>query len=264
MSAHRESQTAKQVTILRNSADVAQAVAEEFATSARECVARSGRFTVALAGGTTPRQAYMRIAANEAANDDDASRLPWDKIHIFFGDERPVPPDDPQSNYRMARESLLSRVPIPPENVHRIRAELEAEAAARQYERELRDCFPGANPPSLDLVLLGMGPDGHTASLFPGTTALGEQSRFVVANWVEKLQQWRITMTLPVLNAATTILFTVVGTDKASVLPQVLSGDVPGQYPAQLVNPASGDLRWIIDEDAARSLPRHLYLQRSA
>ncbi len=255
---------ARQLTFLRNSADVAQAVAEEFTRAARECVARSGRFTVALAGGTTPRQAYMRIAANEAANDDDATRLQWDKIHVFFGDERPVPPDDPASNYRMARESLLSRVPIPPENVHRIRAELKLDVAARQYERELRDCFPGAAVPNLDLVLLGMGTDGHTASLFPGTAALNERSRFVVENWVQKLQQWRVTLTLPVINAASNIVFTVVGADKASVLPQVLADDAASQFPAQLVRPASGDLRWIVDEDAARSLPQHQHLQRSA
>ena len=242
-----------QVTILRTREDVAQAVADEFAKIAEESISRSGRFSVALAGGSTPRDAYLQIAEAELSG---SCRLPWDKIHVFFGDERPVPPDDAASNYRMANESLLSRVPIPGENVHRIRAELEPSAAAQEYERELQKFFDQGTR-GFDLVLLGMGPDGHTASLFPNTAALSEESRLVVANWVEKLKQSRLTLTLPVFNRSGQVLFVVVGSDKASVLQQVLT-DKEIKYPAQRVRPLSGQLRWIVDEDAARLLPRGL------
>lgn len=243
-----------QVTILRTREDVAQAVADEFASVAQKSVVKSGRFSVALAGGSTPREAYLRIADAELTG---THRLPWDKIHIFFGDERPVSPDDTASNYRMARESFLSRVPIPAGNVHRIQGELEPSAAAEEYERELQSYFQQTHSTSFDLVLLGMGPDGHTASLFPGTAALNERSRLVVANWVEKLQQSRLTLTLPVLNDAAEVLFVVVGSDKASMLQQVLAG-TEIKYPAQRVTPVSGQLRWFIDEDAAGLLPGDL------
>ncbi len=240
--------------VLPTREDVARAVAEEFAKAVLESISRSGRFSVALAGGSTPREAYIRIAAGEK---DGTRRLPWDKIHVFFGDERPVPPEDAASNYRMANESLLSQVPIPPQNVHRIKGEMDASLAVREYEVELREFFPKPIATSFDLVLLGMGPDGHTASLFPGTSALNDVSSLVAANWVEKLNQTRLTLTLPLLNAAARVLFVVVGNDKADVLRQVLTG-TEVKYPAQLIKPISGRVQWIIDEEAAQQLPRDL------
>jgi 6-phosphogluconolactonase len=163
----------------------------------------------------------------------------------------------------MAQESLLSRVPIPPANVHRIRTEL-GEAAAQDYESVLRDYFPDDRSNTFDLVLLGMGPDGHTASLFPGTEALREESRLIVPNWVEKLKQRRFTLTLPAINRAPRVVFTVVGKDKASILQEVLGGREADKYPAQLVRPVSGWLQWIVDEGAAQLLPRKLDLRPSA
>jgi 6-phosphogluconolactonase len=233
---------APQVAVFSTPAEVAQAVADECAKMARDCVRQTGRFTLALAGGNTPRQAYQRFPVD----------LPWGEIHLFFGDERPVPPDDANSNYRMVKESLLSRVSIPAENVHRIRAELGPDVAARKYEEEIHHFLGDA--PMFDLVLLGMGGDGHTASLFPGSAALQQRSHLVVANWVEKLQQSRITLTLPVLNYAARVMFVVVGADKASVVQEVLGGESNQHYPVQLVRPVSGWLRWMLDTEAARLL----------
>jgi 6-phosphogluconolactonase len=179
-------------------------------------------------------------------------------MFFFWGDERHVPPTDPESNYRMAEETLLSKIPVTPANVFRIPAEIpDAAAAAEAYEQTLRKFFalePGQFP-RFDLILLGMGPDGHTASLFPGTAALQEKSRQVVANWVEKFKTNRITLTLPVLNAARSVAFLVSGTDKALALKAVLEGDAPGeQYPSKLVRPADGQLIWFVDRAAASEL----------
>jgi 6-phosphogluconolactonase len=181
--------------------------------------------------------------------------LPWDRIQIFFGDERHVPPDHPDSNFRMATESLLSKVPIPEKNVHRIHAELDAEAAAAEYDQELRDFFHLSDEdwPRFDLILLGIGEDGHTASLFPGSKALTESSRRAVANWVEKFKTFRITLTFPVLNQAAEVVFLVSGAGKARILNEVLQ---PGaqKYPVQSVQPEDGRLLWLVDQDAASLL----------
>ena len=179
-------------------------------------------------------------------------------MFFFWGDERHVPPTDAESNYRMADEAMLSKVPVAPGNVFRVPSENpDAAAAAEAYEQTLRKFFqtgPG-QVPSLDLILLGMGPDGHTASLFPGTAALQEKSRLVVANWVEKLKASRITLTLPVLNAARCVTFLVSGTDKADALKAVLEGDAPGeQYPSKLVRPSNGKLIWLVDRAASSGL----------
>jgi 6-phosphogluconolactonase len=224
---------------------------DEFCRSAETAIAARGRFCVALAGGNTPRSVYSLLAANKK----DA--LAWDRIYIFFGDERSVPPDHPDSNYRMARESLLSKVPIPAQNVFRVPAELEPHAAAEQYELELRDFFhlDGNTWPVFDLVLLGIGDEGHTASLFPGSTALTEQSRLVVANWVEKFHTFRITFTYPALNHAREVLFLVAGQGKAQILRDVFDPAKDGVYPAQAVQPANGKLLWIADRQAAGLLP---------
>ncbi|MGC1962604.1 MAG: 6-phosphogluconolactonase [Candidatus Sulfotelmatobacter sp.] len=231
--------------------DLFQAAADEVLRAATHAVAERGRFTIALSGGSTPRSMYTLIAANASVT------LPWDRMFFFFGDERHVPPDDPESNYRMANESLLAKVPVPPANVFRIPAENPDAEAAEMYEQTLRKFFALAAGefPRFDLILLGIGPDGHTASLFPETVALQEKTRLVVANWVEKLNTSRITLTLPVLNHARCIAFLVSGIDKAAALHEVLEGKAPGEkYPSKLVQPSEGKLIWFVDRAAASEL----------
>jgi len=244
--------TTREIRKLTTPQDLFHAAAEEFIRAASEAVEKRGRFAVALAGGSTPKSLYALLAANAS------SSLPWSQMFFFFGDERHVPPDHPDSNYRMANESLFSKAPIPPGNVFRMPTENpDADAVAAAYEQTLRNFFstkPGEFP-SFDLILLGMGPDGHTASLFPETAALEERSRLVVANWVEKLKTSRITLTLPVLNAARCVAFLVSGADKAPALHQVLEGDGPGEkYPSKLVQPERGKLIWFVDRAAASEL----------
>ena len=215
---------------------------------AEDAVRERGRFSVALSGGNTPRTVYSLLASEHR-------QLPWNSIHIFFGDERHVPPDDPESNFRMASESLLSKVPIPQSNVHRIRAELDAEAASMQYEQELREFFHLVDHdwPRFDLIFLGLGDDGHTASLFPGSKALTDESSRVTANWVEKFQTFRITLTFPVLNHAAEVVFLVSGASKARILSEVLRPGVR-KFPAQNVQPENGRLLWLVDQDAGSLL----------
>jgi 6-phosphogluconolactonase len=232
--------------------DLFQAAAEEVVRTAADAVAHRGRFAIALSGGSTPKNLYTLIAAN--AN----TSLPWERIFFFWGDERHVPPEDAESNYRMAKETLLSKVAIPAGNIFRIPAEYaDATVAAAAYERTLQKFFalaPGEFP-RLDLILLGMGPDGHTASLFPETAALGEKSRLVVSNWVEKLKASRITVTLPVLNSARCVAFLVSGSDKAAALREVLEGNGPAEkYPSKLVRPTDGKVIWFVDRAAASGL----------
>jgi 6-phosphogluconolactonase len=228
------------------------AAAEEVVRSANEAVAQRGRFTIVLAGGSTPKSLYNLLATNAR------TALPWDRMFFFWGDERHVPPTDPDSNYRMADETMLSKIPVAAGNVFRMKSENpDAAAVAEAFEQTLRKFFQleTGQVPTFDLILLGMGPDGHTASLFPGTTALQEKSRLVVANWVEKMKTYRITLTLPVLNAARCVTFLVSGTDKAPALHAVLEEDVPGdQYPAKLVKPNDGKQIWLIDRAAASQL----------
>jgi len=241
-----------ELKIVSNLSELHRTGADEFTRCAREAILARGRFAVALAGGSTPKGGYSLIAADQK---DPAKGLPWDKIHIFFSDERNVPPDDKESNYRMANESLLSKVSVPQQNVHRIPAELDANAAASQYEAELRNFFKPKprDWPRFDLIMLGMGPDGHTASLFPGTVALNEKSRWVVENWVEKFKTYRITFTFPVINHAAQVMFFVAGEDKAPVLKEVLQGK-EAVYPSQRVRPVDGRLLWIVDKAAAKLL----------
>ncbi|MGA7906010.1 MAG: 6-phosphogluconolactonase [Candidatus Sulfotelmatobacter sp.] len=232
--------------------DLYQAAAEEIVRAANAAVAERGRFTIALSGGSTPRNLYTLLATNAR------SSLPWTQMFFFWGDERHVPPSDPESNYRMVEESMLSKIPVLPGNVFRVPAENpDAAAAAETYEQTLRKFFAvgqGAFP-RFDLILLGMGPDGHTASLFPETAALQEKSRLVVANWVEKMKTSRITLTLPVLNAAQCVAFLVSGADKAPVLREVLEGGASGEkYPSKLVRPGDGKLIWFVDRAAASEL----------
>jgi 6-phosphogluconolactonase len=241
-----------EIRILTTPQELFGAAAEEVVRLADSAVAERGRFTIALSGGSTPRSLFNLLATNARTT------LPWDRMFFFWSDERHVPPTDPDSNYRMANEAMLSKVPVPPGNVFRVPAEnADAAAAANEYESTLRKFFklePGQFP-QFDLILLGMGPDGHTASLFPGTAGLQEKSRLVIANWVEKLKTHRLTFTLPLLNAARAVAFLVSGTDKAPVLRSVLEEKVPGeQYPAKLVQPANGRLIWFLDRAAASRL----------
>ena len=237
-----------QIKIVPDSVKLARVAADEFHRMAEAAVQERSRFAVAFSGGNTPRAVYSLLASEH-------KELPWDRIHIFFGDERHVSPDHPDSNFRMASESLLTKVPIPEKNVHRIRAELEADDAAKEYEQELREFFHLIDHewPRFDLVFLGIGEDGHTASLFPGSKALAEASRRVVANWVEKFKAFRITLSFPVLNHAAEVVFLVSGAGKAQILSEILRPGIK-KYPAQNVQPENGRLLWLVDQDAGSLL----------
>jgi 6-phosphogluconolactonase len=244
--------SAAEIRVLTTPQELFAAAAEEVVRLANEAVAERGRFAIALSGGSTPKSLFNLLATNARTT------LPWDRMYFFWSDERHVPPTDPDSNYGMASEAMLSKVPVAPANIYRIPAEdADAAAAAAAYEAAIKKFFelqPGQFP-RFDLILLGMGPDGHTASLFPGTNGLQEKSRLVVANWVEKLKTHRLTFTLPVINAARCVSFLVSGTDKATVLRSVLEENVAGDpYPAKLVQPTDGKLIWFLDRAAASGL----------
>lgn len=237
---------------------LARAAAGEFLVYAWEAIRARGRFTVALAGGDTPRAAYAEIAATWRKWGDGP--LDWSRVHVFWGDERHVSPDDPRSNYRMAWETLLSRVPLPPANIHPVAATLpDPRDGASRYEATLRDFFGVDAPafPRFDLVLLGMGADGHTASLFPGDEALEEVRRLAVASPGPPGQEgggndWRITLTLPVLNHAATVVVLASGARKATAMHRVLEGPTADPLlPIERLNPESGALVWMVDREAA-------------
>ena len=225
------------IRIFENPRELARGAAEHLVA-----LAQKDRFTVALSGGATPKILYQLLT------DPDESfraRVSWSTTHFFWSDERHVPPHHPDSNYRMAHEAMLSRVPVPESNVHRIRSENpSAQEAADEYEQIV--------VPRLDLIFLGLGTDGHTASIFPGSQVLHETKRLVAAPWVEKLNTYRITMTLPLLNNGASILFLVSGAEKAEIVKEVIEG--PKKYPAQYVQPTHGELIWMLDRDAARKL----------
>ncbi len=233
---------------------VSQAAAREFVRCAIEAVTDRGRFTVALSGGSTPRRLFQVLS--DAPHRDTVD---WSKVEIFWGDERSVAPDHADSNYRMAKEALLERVPIPAERVHRLQAEREdRDAAAADYQNEIARTFgvdPAGAPPVFDLILLGMGPDAHTASLFPHTTALGETGKWVVPNYVPKFSTYRLTMTRTLLNKARQVLFLVAGPDKATPLFEVFTGPPDSaRLPSQLIKPTAGRLVWYLDKAAGARL----------
>lgn len=238
-------------------ADIEETVriaAGQFAALARKVAAESGIVNAALSGGSTPRHLFQLLAAEPFAG-----LLPWNCMRFFWGDERNVPPGDTQSNYSMARELLLSQVPVPPAHIHRIpTGDGTAIEAADLYERTLRENLPVAHGlPRLDYTLLGLGANGHTASLFPHRPTLHECQRLVVADHVDEVNSWRVTLTAPVLNNAAQITFLVIGEDKASVVEQVIEGPRnPEATPAQLIAPADGTLTWILDSAAASRLTR--------
>ena len=226
--------------------ELAGAAAGEFAAKAGEAIEERGRFAVVLAGGSTPKAMYEVLAR------DYVGRIDWSRVHVFFGDERTVPPDHDDSNYRMTKETLLDHVSVG--SIHRMRGELPPDEAAEAYEEALRTFFGAEDAPRFDLILLGVGGDGHTASLFPETSALEVHDRWVVTNPVLKLDTTRITLTVPVINAAWAVLFLVAGGDKAEALEKILEEDAdPRAYPAALIQPPDGP-EWLLDQPAASLL----------
>jgi len=245
-----------QVKVYPNRQALVEAVAEDIVACANEAIEARGQFSIALSGGQTPGPLFDRLASLAFRD-----QIVWGSVHVFWGDDRTVPPDHEESNYRLAKERLLDHVPIPPAQIHRIHTELAPELAADHYERLLRQFFedtPEGEPqPRFDYLLQGMGTDGHTASLFPGTDALAieDGSRWVVANYVPKLDTWRITLTAPAINAGRNVVFMVEGESKAQPLYEVLKGDYrPQELPSQLIAPVDGRLVWMVDESAAALL----------
>jgi 6-phosphogluconolactonase len=235
--------------VVEKPADFAQQAADFVVGQARAAIETRGRFVIALAGGSTPKPVYEHLAAPERA-----AQIDWGRTHVFFGDERCVLPTDEQSNFGMARDVLLERVPLPQANVHRMLGEADPDAAALAYEHELKNLFR-AERPAIDLVLLGVGGDGHTASLFPGTAAIRERQRLVVGQYVDKLGVWRVTFTPPLLDQARAVMFLVQGRSKAAVVREILEGDYrPDVLPSQRVQPVGGNVHWFLDGPAASAL----------
>jgi 6-phosphogluconolactonase len=244
-----------EVRILQDAAAIAKRAAEEFIKSANTAAKAKGTFSASLSGGSTPKALYALLASDALRR-----QLPWDKMQLFFGDERHVEPTHPDSNFRMANEAMISKAPLKPEQVHRIKAENpDTEQAAREYEQELLSHFHLADgqAPPFDLVLLGMGNEGHTLSLFPGTRALRDNGRLVMRNWIGKLYAERVTLTAPAVNNAVLVIFMVAGADKALALKGVLEGPYePEQLPAQLIDPRHGKLLWLVDTAAGGMLTK--------
>jgi 6-phosphogluconolactonase len=237
-----------EIRVLPSPFELFHAAADDFIAQA---VAKNGKFSVALSGGSTPKSLYSRLATEKR------NAVPWDKVYFFFGDERNVPPENPESNYRMAHEVMFSKVPVSADHIFRMRGEDDAEQAASAYEKNLGSFF-GLKPgefPRFDLIFLGMGPDGHTASLFPDSAALNETRRLVAGNWVEKFKTHRITLTFPVLNNAACVTFLTSGPDKAPMVHEVLENPA-ANLPCQRVHPVNGKLIWMMDQGAASQLSR--------
>lgn len=244
----RTIRTLGELHLLPDGPAVARALAELFIDIAATALADRGRFTVALAGGNTPRATYALLATPEFAE-----RVSWSDVYVYFGDERCVPPDDEQSNFRMAQETLLGVVPIPEKNIHRMRGEIDPSQAAQEYAQELTEDL--GIPPRFDLVMLGMGPDGHTASLFPGADPQADSGALVRGVYAQAQLMWRITLTPTVINAARNVVFAVEGAGKAETLAAVREGTYePTKYPSQIVAPFDGRLIWLVDSAAAGSL----------
>lgn len=245
-----------EVRILPDGAAIARRAAQKFVEAGAAAVNEKGSFSVVLAGGSTPKALYGLLVNDPALR----AQVPWDKMQVFFGDERHVGPGDPDSNFRMANEAMISKSPLKPEQVTRIKGEYpDAEQAAREYELAIRSYFKLAEGefPRFDLVLLGMGSEGHTASLFPGTRALHEKRRIAVSNWIGKLLSQRITLTPPAINNAAHVIFMVTGADKAPALTAVQERVYePDQLPAQLIRPPNGTLLWLVDTAAGGLLTR--------
>lgn len=243
----------REVRVYQNAGQVNRALAERFVSISSRAVAARGRFIVSLAGGNTPRGAYELLTTAEYT-----ALIDWQNANVFWDDERCVPPESLESNARAVREALLSHVPVPVNQVHRIRGEIDPVQSAEEYDKTLRDFFRNrmqSGKPRFDLVLLGMGADGHTASLFPGAESLHEEKQWVVAHQIKTLNTWRITLTPVALNAASNVIFLVMGADKADTVKRVLEGDqTPDELPAQIIKPENGNVLWLLDEHAASKL----------
>ena len=240
-----------EIDISPDPARLTRKAADLFVARAKEAMERRGRFAVAFSGGSTPKALFALLATPEYVG-----RVDWSRVHLFWGDERCVGPDDPKSNFKMTKEALLDHVPLPTTNIHRIYGEDDPFQSAKQYEQEIRTFFGGGDTvPAFDLVLLGMGDNGHTASLFPGTWSVREKVRWVVEQYVEVMTMWRVTFTAPLINAAEHVAFLVSGPGKADMLAKVLQGlQQPDVLPAQLIQPAKGLLHWLVDAPAAAQL----------
>ena len=233
---------------------IGQAAAQTCLQLAKEAIANHGQFTIALSGGSTPKRLFQILAEAPFVG-----QMNWSKTHVFWGDERSVPPDHADSNYKMANDALLAKISIPQENVHRMEAEREdRDAAAQEYQQKIANVFgatPSGPPPAFDLILLGMGPDGHTASLFPGTEALGVTNKWVTPNFVPQKDTHRTTFTYPLINAAKQVLFLIAGADKADRLFEVWTGPTDAQrLPSQRIGPSAGTLAWYVDQAAIAKL----------
>jgi len=246
--------TTREVRILPDAAAIAKRAAEKFLEIASAAVVRKGSFEVALSGGSTPKVLYSLLVNDTGLR----AQVPWDKMYVFFGDERHVGPENELSNYRMARESLFTKAPLRPEQIFRIKGEFpEAEDAAKEYEQQIRQHFKLSDGqfPRFDLIFLGMGDEGHVASLFPGTKALQEQKRIAVHNWVGKVLMDRITLTAPTIKNAANVIVMATGAAKAPALAAVLERVYePEQLPAQLIQPVDGKLLWLVDPAAGSML----------
>ena len=239
-----------EIRVLPDASEAAEAAARELVAAFSDSLADHGRFRVTFSGGSTPKLLFDRLAG-----DTFRPLVDWTRARVFFVDERCVPPGDGRSNYRLAKEHLLDPLRVPPENVFRMRGEEDPHRAAAEYDAALEREFEPDGPPRFDYVLLGLGTDGHTASLFPGTEALEETSRRAVENYVPKLAEWRLTLTLPVLNAARRVVFLVVGAEKRDAVAAVVRAERSrADFPASLVRPDRGSRIWVLDEDAAARL----------
>jgi 6-phosphogluconolactonase len=252
----------KKTILVSRGSDQAYTDAAEFILNAtNRAIDDHGFFTIALSGGSTPKRLYELLASAAWRE-----RIPWSRMEFFWGDERYVLPDDPASNFRMTNEAMLSKVPVPQERIHRVATEVEPpEAAAEAYENDIRRIVPtrSSSVPEFDLMLLGLGANGHTASLFPHQPAIHEQSKLVIAEYIEEVKMTRISMTFPLLNAAKDVLFLSLGHDKAAVLKDVITGEYdPERLPAQLVQPNPGRLTWLIDPPASAELPESILTRK--
>jgi 6-phosphogluconolactonase len=240
----------RDIIICQDVDELGRKAAAQWISLADEAVNARGQFNVALSGGSTPRLLYSLLASAEFA-----VRIRWQQIHLFFGDERCVAPDHAESNYRMVKESLLSRTFIPPDNVHRMAGEKTPQVAVAEYEARLRKHFHIDDDalPRFDLILLGLGEDGHTASLFPDSSALSETRHLVATTYVEKLNAQRLTLTFPVINNAAQIIFLIAGESKAAVVKEILTTE-KCDYPAARIKPEDGQLTWFVTQDAATAI----------
>lgn len=240
-------QTHREIRVFATLAELAAKAAETITEKIQKLLREKEKVSLVLSGGSTPRPLYELLATDEYRN-----RIAWNKLLVFFSDERCVPPDDPDSNYKMAYDNLLSRVPIPEKNIFRLRGEIDPEEAATDYESVIKKIL--GKELSFDLVLLGMGADGHIASLFPATTALQETKKLVAANYVDKLKAHRLTLTLPILNRARNVIFLVSGKDKAKAVSSVFTDASLQRLPARLIKPVEGNVVWFLDKEAASLL----------